>query len=195
MVPVSAGGGKTMTPRHAQTARRIAMALLVLGPFIAAGAGVNDTTQFDRSRSTTATARSSIRKAQVGRAMAPDDGFALKVAFRGAINKIEKDESCRALFDDLVVDGQQALGRSRYQPPQSPWEERQCSRGVAAYTVVGSNRVVICDHFHRLDRRAQSAVLIHEALHTAGMSEAPVDLDAMASEAITDMVEEACSLR
>ncbi len=184
-----------MTKRRTQTARRIAMALLALSPFVTAGGGANDTAQIDRSRSTTKNAKSSIRRAQVGQTMDPDDGFTLKVAFKGAINKIERVESCRALFDDLVVDGVQALGQSRYQPAQSPWERRQCSRGVAAYTVVGSNRIVICDHFHRLDRRAQSAVLIHEALHTAGMSETPVDSDAMTAEAVTDMVEEACSLR
>jgi hypothetical protein len=184
-----------MTTRRTKTVRRIAMALLALCPFMAAGAGANDSTSFEGSHSTRNKAKSSIRKPQIGRSMEPDTGFKLKVAFRGAISKIEKDESCRALFDNLVVNGLQALGRSRYQPPQSPWEWSQCSRSVAAYTVVGSNRVVICDHFHRLDRRAQSAVLIHEALHTAGMSETRVDSDAMTAEAITDMVEEACSLR
>ena len=126
--------------------------------------------------------------------MGPDDAFTVNMAFRGAVNRIQKEESCGALFDELLIDGLQALSRIRYNPPQSQWEQRQCASGVAAYTVVGSNRVVVCRHFQRLDRGVQSAVLIHEALHPAGLREAPLNPEAMTPEEIQSMVEEACGL-
>ena len=181
-----------MKTRRTQTARRILITLLALGPFMAASASANDAISLDRQPSAAKEARSTVRKAQIARGMDADDSFDLKFAYKGAIKKLEKDEACRALFDDLVVDGIEALGRSRYQPALSASEQRHCAAGVAAYTAVGSVRVVICSHFHRLDRRTKSAVLIHEALHTAGLSEAPVDPKAMTAAEIEEMVEEAC---
>ena len=65
---------------------------------------------------------------------------------------------------------------------------------MAAYTAVGLSQIVVCEHFNTLPRRTKIAVLIHEALHNAGMSEAPVDPDGMTAEEISKMVEEACDL-
>lgn len=138
------------------------------------------------------TAKVAVKKARFGREMGPDDAFTVNMAFRSAVKRIQRVEACGALFDDLMVGGLQALARSRYSPPQSQWEQRQCVSGIAAYTVVGSNRVVVCRHFKQLNRRMQSAVLIHEALHTAGLSEAPLDPEAMTATEIQSMVEEAC---
>jgi hypothetical protein len=183
-----------MKTRRTQTARRILITLLALGTLVAAEAGANDATHVDHQRSKLEGTKSPARKAQIMRGMDPDDSFALKFAFKGAVKKLEKDAACRALFDDLVVDGIEALSRSRYQPALTGSERRHCAAGVAAYTAVGSIRVVICDQFHRLDRRTKSAVLIHEALHTAGLSEAPVDPNAMTAAEIEEMVEKACGL-
>ena len=181
-----------METRRTRTTHRILMTLLALGTLVAAEAGANDAIHVDHQRSKAKEKRSSARKARIMRGMDPDDSFALKFAYKGAIKKLEKDEACRALFDDLVVDGIEALSRSRYEAALSGSEKRHCAAGVAAYTAVGSVRVVICSHFHRLDRRTKSAVLIHEALHTAGLSEAPVDPAAMTAAEIEEMVEEAC---
>jgi hypothetical protein len=54
---------------------------------------------------------------------------------------------------------------------------------------------MICRHFHIQGERIKIAVLIHEALHTAGMGEAPSDPDGMTAEEITEMVERACLLK
>jgi hypothetical protein len=183
-----------MNTCRSQTARRIFTTLLALGSLLAAHAGANDAIHIDRQQSKLKGTKSSARKAQIMRGMDPDDSFALKFAYKGAIKKLEKDAACRALFDNLVVDGIEALGRSRYQPALSGSEKRHCAAGVAAYTAIGSVRVVICGQFHRLDRHTKSAVLIHEALHTAGLSEAPVDPNAMTAAEIEEMVEEACGL-
>lgn len=170
--------------------RTVLTVAAAFGILAATGAAANDQAQHAGS----VTAKIAIKKAKMGRGMGPDDSFALKLALRGAAKRLEKVHACSALFDGLSIDGLQALARSRYETPQSQWEQRQCASGVAAYTAVGSIRVVVCRHFQRLDRRVQSAVLIHEALHTAGLSEAPLDPDAMTAVEIEAMVEDACGL-
>jgi hypothetical protein len=183
-----------MKTRRSQIARRILMTLFALGLFMAAGAGANDEIYLDRQPSKEGKEKFSARKPQIRRGMDPNDSFVLKFAFKGAIKKLEKDEECSALFDHLALDGLQALCRSRYEAALTGSEKRHCSAGVAAYTAVGSIRVLICNHFHTLDPRTQAAVLIHEALHTAGLSEEPVDPDAPTAAEIEEMVEEACGL-
>lgn len=170
--------------------RRAFTIMAAVGTLAATGAAANDQAQ----HAGMVTAKIAIKKAKMGRGMGPDDSFALKLALRGAAERLEKVHACSALFDGLSIDGLQALARSRYETPQSQWEQRQCASGVAAYTAVGSIRVVVCRHFQRLDRRVQSAVLIHEALHTAGLSEAPLDPEGMSALEIESMVEEACGL-
>lgn len=184
-----------MSPYRTRINRRVFAIILAFGSLASTNGVASDSTSDDSLSAGAATAKVAVKKAKISRGMRPDDSFMLKAAFRGAVKRIEKVKACSALFDDLMVDGLQALARSRYNAPQSQWEQRQCSAGIAAYTVVGSNRVVVCRHFQRLDRRVQTAVLIHEALHTAGLSEAPLDPEATTAVEIETMVEEACSLR
>ena len=120
-----------MKNRQTKTTHRYLMIVLAVSHLLAASAQANDATRVDSSRSKPKETRSSARKPQIGRGMDPDDSFALKFAFKGAIKRLEKDESCRALFDDLILDGLQAMGSSRYRPAQSPGERARCARGVA----------------------------------------------------------------
>ena len=182
-----------MKSHHNRVARRTLMIMLAVGHLLTAGAHANEASRLERHQAPEET-KASHRKPQIGRGLSVDDAFVLKMAYRGAIKRLKKDEACRALFDDLILDGLQALGRSRYQSPGSATERAYCARGVAAYTAVGRSRVVVCEHFRTLHRRTKSAILIHEALHTAGMSEAPVDPAGKTTEEITEMVEDACSL-
>ncbi len=183
-----------MKKRYTKTARRSLMILLAVSHFLAASAQANDASGLERQQAPQEI-KASLRKPKIEKGMSAKDAFALKIAYRGAIKRLEKDESCRALFDDLNLDGLQALGRTRYQPVQSAAERAYCVSGVDAYTAVGAKRVMICRQFHTLHRRTKAAVLIHEALHTAGMSEAPHDPAGMTPEEINEMVEEACALR
>ena len=183
-----------MKTRRSGLTRRTLMIMLVAGHLLAAGAYAGDASRVVPHRAAAKKTKSSVRKPQIGPRMGAEDSFAFKFAYRGAIKRLEKNEACRALFDGLNIDGLQALGRSRYQPAQSAAERAHCVGGVAAYTAVGANRVMICSHFHRLHRRTKAAVLIHEALHSAGMTEAPLDPDAMTATEIETMVEDACSL-
>ena len=168
--------------------------LLAVGHLVAASAHSNDTSHLERQQAPKEI-KVSLRKPKIEKGMSAKDAFALKIAYRGAIKRLEKDESCGALFDDLNLDGLQALGRTRYQPVRSAAERAYCVDGVDAYTAVGRDLVMICRQFHTLSRRTKAAVLIHEALHTAGMSEAPHDPAGMTPEEINEIVEKACALR
>jgi hypothetical protein len=139
--------------------------------------------------------KASVREPQIEGRMSAKHAFALKIAYRGAIKRLERFESCRALFDELNMDGLEALGRNQYQPVRSDAERADCARGVHAYTAVGHDRIMICRYFHVQTERIKIGILIHEALHTAGMGEAPRDPDGMTAEQITEMVEKACYLK
>jgi hypothetical protein len=182
-----------MESRHMKTACRRLTMLLAVGHFLAAEAYADQASRLERKQAPREI-NASLRKPQIGRGFSAKDAFALKLAYRGAIKRLEKDQSCRALFDNLNLGGLQALVRSRYQPVRSEVERAYCARGVHAYTAVGRDQIVICRHFHTLNQRTKEGVLIHEALHTAGMSEAPHDPDGETPEEITEMVEKACSL-
>lgn len=183
-----------MKPRQTPSARRRLMVLLVIGHLSAAPLIANDASGREH-RHGVQNAKSSRREPEIEGRMSAKEAFALKIAYRGAIKRLEKNESCRALFDDLNLDGLQALGRTLYQPVQSAAERAYCVGGVDAYTAVGADRVMICRQFYQLHRRTKTTVLIHEALHTAGMSEAPHDPAGMTPEEINEMVERACALR
>ena len=183
-----------MKPRRTKTARRRLAVFLVIGHLSAAPLFATDATGLDRRQGVEET-KASFREPQIQGRMSSKDAFALKIAYRRAIKKLEEVESCRALFDDLNMDGFQALGSSQYQPVQSDAERAYCTRGVHAYTAVGHDQIMICRYFHVQGEGIKVAVLIHEALHTAGMGEAPSDPVGMTAEEITEMVEKACYLR
>ena len=182
-----------MESRSVKIACRRLTVLLAVGHLLAAGAHANEASRVERQQAPRMT-YASPRKPQIGRGFSAKDAFTLKIAYGRAIKRLEKDESCRTLFDELNLDGLQALDRSRYQPVRSEAERAHCARGVYAHTAVGGDRIVICRYFHTAHQRTKTAVLIHEALHTAGMSEAPHDPDGKTPEETTEMVEKACGL-
>ena len=184
-----------MKPRRTKTAGRLFSVMLAIGHLFAAPLAASDTSGLDHRRGVRK-AKAPPRAPQVKGRMSSNDAFALKIAYGRAIKRLEKIESCRDLFDGLDMDGLQALAGSQYRPVQTDEERAYCTRGVYAYTAVGHNRIMICRHFfHMQDARTKMAVLIHEALHTAGMGEAPGHPDCMTAEEITAMVEKACLLR
>ncbi len=120
---------------------------------------------------------------------------AVTAAFHDAVRRIDEYSSCRALFDDLVVDGRRALAKSFYEPAAEPRVKLLCNRyRAAAISVVNGDRVFLCRRFNRLTPTGKVAVLIHEALHGAGLSEAPLDPEAQTAAEITSMVKLACSI-
>lgn len=116
----------------------------------------------------------------------------IQSAFAIAVARVRDDPECRALFSRLGRDGVEMLRTTLYfQVPHSFEGISICERGDAA-TIVGSPSTFVCRHFQRLGDEQAAVVLIHEALHHAGLTEYPQDPEAMTSARITRMVEKSC---
>lgn len=116
----------------------------------------------------------------------------IQSAFAIAVARVHDDAECRSLFSRLGRDGVEMLRTTLYfQMPLSFDGISICKQGDAA-TFVGSPSTFVCRHFQRLGNERAAVVLIHEALHHAGLTEYPQDPEAMTSAQITRMVEKNC---
>ena len=82
---------------------------------------------------------------------------------------------------------------SFYVAPSVGERRELCVGGVTAFTQVGSRVTRLCPSFGDLDREAAALLLIHEALHSAGMPESPSSAGALTPSEINRMVKRACS--
>lgn len=118
----------------------------------------------------------------------PELAVAVRAALRGAARRVEKD-SCQSLFTDFA-DGAGRPLRARLDTLSvSPAEylqfigfydgegEASCARAsTMAITMPGSLAVWICPQFavqQRRDPVLAEAIVIHETLHSLGLSENP----------------------
>jgi hypothetical protein len=76
--------------------------------------------------------------------------------------------------------------------PANPYKETERCRGAAAYTHVGGPATRVCQRFAAMSDEAAAAVLIHEALHHAGLGELPCYQDAGTSADIDHSVRRHC---
>ncbi len=129
----------------------------------------------------------------VVKALAPPIERKLDRAFELAIGRVRESPACGALFSELGRDGTIVLLNSRYYPAGLINEQKVCRR-ASAYTGVGSPAVRLCRSFGRLSVDRAAAVVIHEALHFAGLPEWPADPQAMTSAGINQLVESSCGL-
>ncbi|HVN76696.1 MAG TPA: hypothetical protein VMT19_10300 [Thermoanaerobaculaceae bacterium] len=113
--------------------------------------------------------------------------------FRLAVSRVRNDASCDALFARLGTDGVRALARSVYLA-RSKAAPNRCAPDIAAFTWVGDRRVVLCPAFAALPLDGAAAILIHEALHSAGLGERPADPRGLRSADINREVVAACGL-
>ena len=126
----------------------------------------------------------------------------LKAGFELAVERVREVESCSELFAELGADGLEILATGLYFPVDSYRREIEvCGRNAAtnslggenlAYTTVGGAPTWISRHFSRVPTETAAVVVIHEALHHAGLTERPHDRMAMSSVEITEMVQAAC---
>lgn len=111
-------------------------------------------------------------------------------ALRGAIGRLERSDSCRAVFSDFTTASGEPLSAVLESRGETPGRHLAgllfldgsshplCrSRTVAAFTSPGWRVVYLCSAAFRGQRGSRSAeaevVLIHEALHTLGLGERP----------------------
>jgi len=115
-------------------------------------------------------------------------------AFELALEKVREVPECRELFTGLGSDGTDALARVVFLPVGKAQARDGVCRGSSAYTLVGGGPIWVCRDFKRLSDEQAAMVIIHEALHHAGLSEYPQDPDGMTSNAINGLVMEQCGL-
>ena len=116
----------------------------------------------------------------------------LREAFPQALQKIREVPTCRSLFEEFALSGNQRLTTTLYVPPNESRTVDSCDKGVLAFTHVGSSITHLCAGFGGLSLDQATIVLIHEALHYAGMQEAPFYEGARTSRAINELVFDRC---
>jgi hypothetical protein len=129
---------------------------------------------------------------------APDARLRVKlgVAFRIAGQRPRDVPECAQLFTGLNADGVALLGSTLYQSVADTGGERVCGRGLdaAAFTMVRSPRTIVCPAFDRLTVEDAAVVVLHEALHFAGLPESPLTPGAVSSSEINDRIADRCGL-
>lgn len=129
-------------------------------------------------------------------AMKPRVRERLESGFTIALQRLRDIPSCRQLFSDLGADGAEMLRTTLYFPMPSIREEIKICRdgGADAATIVGAASTFVCRNFERIPDERAAIVVIHEALHHAGLSESPPDRHAPTSREINGMVADRCEL-
>lgn len=118
----------------------------------------------------------------------------LSLAYPMAVRRIEERESCRALFAPLGGSGAAVLSSTVYHAFDQPNSYAACRNGAVAFVVPSLHQTFVCSAFAWMSNELAAAVLIHEALHMAGLSEYPHDPDGLTSPQITAAVRERCGL-
>jgi len=119
--------------------------------------------------------------------------FKLERAHAVALQRVAEVETCGGLFADFEADGLEMLLRSVYLQANPGQEHEVCGLGAAAWTAVGRPHTTLCPRFSRMTTDRAAIILIHEALHFAGMKEKPHDPDAMSSAQINRLVSDRCA--
>jgi len=118
----------------------------------------------------------------------------LFTGFSVALERVRDLASCSALFDPLDTSGVEMITNSFYIEPSVAEKRELCTGGVTAFTQVGSRVTRLCPSFGDVDRQTAALLLIHEALHSAGMPESPSTAGALTPMEINNLVKKACGL-
>lgn len=117
----------------------------------------------------------------------------LDTAFDIAIERVSTTPQCAGLFEALGADPLETLKTGLYFPANPARETSACRRSFAQ-TYVGEAPTWICRRITSYSDEQAAMVVIHEALHHAGLPEKPHDKKAMSSGQINDLVEKSCNL-
>ncbi len=149
----------------------LASATAVVGAVWAANAAPVQPTKGPDPVATTVVA-ASLSSVQRRAGLRPPAAGLLGRAYALAARRVATRRDCADLFTNLGADGLTLL-RSTLYYPSSAGLTRTCTRAYAV-TGVGSAVTMLCPSFARLDVERGAMVLIHEALHHAGLPEAPI---------------------
>jgi len=118
----------------------------------------------------------------------------LTTAFDLAVARVEESPQCAGLFVEIGADGIEMLATTLYFPAPVAKKTTTCRRSEA-YTYVGEAPTFLCSNFRSLTAEQGAVVLIHEALHHAGLEESPWTPGAPSSAAINQAVRTACGFQ
>lgn len=126
--------------------------------------------------------------------VAPTVAMKLRAGFDLALDRVERESACRALFADLGAEARDAFGGTLYYGSTSAQEDGRC-RDAYAVTQIRSAVTWVCQG-NFVDVRLEHAarILIHEALHRAGLPERPQAPDAMSGREIDALIRSRCRL-
>jgi hypothetical protein len=127
--------------------------------------------------------------------MSDDNREQLMSSFQIAIDRAREVPECREMFTELGADGVDTITRIFFTPIGKRQARADICNGTVAYTLVGGGPTTwLCREFSRLTDKKAAMIIIHEALHHAGLTERPKDPKAMTSAGINRMVSKRCGL-
>ena len=125
-------------------------------------------------------------------------GAVLIAAVRGAqsiaLERLGREEECRELFAERGADGARLLLDADYRVARPGEAGGLCEQGASAFTGMTSGRTAFCQSFLKLPAHRRAIVLLHEALHVAGMGQHPLHPGAMTAREINGVVARSCDL-
>jgi hypothetical protein len=116
----------------------------------------------------------------------------LGFAYRVARERIWTIPGCSWLFISRGADGLELLASASFDGAAPERDQAACAGSAVARTEVGGHQIRLCPRFEVLSVSAAALVLIHETLHSAGMSENPPDPSGLTSMEINRLVEAGC---
>ena len=111
-----------------------------------------------------------------------------------ALERVEREERCRELFTEHGADGKRLLLEADYRVAEPGEAGGLCEQGASAFTGMTTGRTAFCRSFLKLPAHRRAIVLLHEALHAAGLGQHPVHPGGMTAREINGMVARSCDL-
>jgi hypothetical protein len=131
---------------------------------------------------------------RIGPEMSDNNRERLESSFQVAIDRVREVPECRELFTELGTDGVDTIAKIYFTPIGIHGARANVCNGSVAYTFVGGGPTWLCRKFSRLTDKQAAMIIIHEALHQAGLTERPKDPNGMTSAGINRMVSKGCGL-
>ena len=120
--------------------------------------------------------------------------FKIEHGLRRARQALEERPACRDLFHDLGAEGAASLLSLRFHLATQEQRRSICwARSAALFSTLHGHEVGVCaTRFSKIPAGRIAPLLLHEALHRAGLEEQPHRPDALRSGEVTALVREMC---
>jgi|GEM_PF-6250512 len=124
--------------------------------------------------------------------LSPEQMQKLNAAKNRAKQRLEDLQQCGDLFKDLTLtNGPGVIDATTY---RSHPNSDACGAGAAIWTQVGSLNAYLCNSFINQVADMRAALVIHEAMHSAGQRESPQYPGYPTSVQLTNLVRTTCNL-